>query len=180
MNGAPERIWARFPEHLPVEAACGHIHEGVEYVRADLAVFTADENIALLRAQSDRLCDKYLAALKSAEDLSRQLAEAKAELARMRDELLDIANSDDIDNALDPERNKRVAKAALSGTTPVPAGDMEKVAADAFREFCIRDWNRPHYWVSGDTERFVSRLSNRLRAALPHLQPAAAATEAGR
>ena len=37
-----------------------------------------------------------------------------AQLEKARKALIDIANSDDIDNALDPERNKRVARAALA------------------------------------------------------------------
>ncbi|QFT69681.1 hypothetical protein FIU93_23050 [Labrenzia sp. THAF35] len=32
--------------------------------------------------------------------------------------LREIANSDDVDNALDPERNKRLAMAAISGGQP--------------------------------------------------------------
>jgi hypothetical protein len=38
----------------------------------------------------------------------------RATIADLVNELEDIATSDDINNALDPERNKRVARAALA------------------------------------------------------------------
>lgn len=44
-----------------------------------------------------------------------QIAALEAEVARLRGILSEIAESDDIDNALDPERNKRVAREALKG-----------------------------------------------------------------
>lgn len=37
-----------------------------------------------------------------------------AQVEKMRGVLTEIAESDDIDNALDPERNKRLARAALT------------------------------------------------------------------
>lgn len=36
------------------------------------------------------------------------------EMFRLREALVEIASSDDVDNALDPERNKRIARAALT------------------------------------------------------------------
>ena len=46
--------------------------------------------------------------------LNRALSDARMEIATLKATLEEIANSDDIDNALDPERNKRVARAALA------------------------------------------------------------------
>lgn len=39
---------------------------------------------------------------------------AEARLAKAVEALREIGDSDDIDNALDPERNKRIARAVLS------------------------------------------------------------------
>ena len=46
-------------------------------------------------------------------DLCEQIVMLEALLAKAIEALTDIAASDDIDNALDPERNKRVARVAL-------------------------------------------------------------------
>ena len=43
----------------------------------------------------------------------RELA-LQAKIARLREALREIAESDDVDNALDPHRNKRLARAALA------------------------------------------------------------------
>ncbi len=48
MVDAPERIWARFPEHLPINATVSHIHEGTEYVRANLYEQVKRERLAQL------------------------------------------------------------------------------------------------------------------------------------
>ena len=48
-------------------------------------------------------------------DALAKLAEKDTEILRLRGVLSEIAESDDTDNALDPERNKRVAREALKG-----------------------------------------------------------------
>lgn len=53
------------------------------------------------------------------------LAEKDAEIERLREALTFIANSDGVDNALDPHRNVRVAVAALGG---VPAARRDEAA----------------------------------------------------
>ena len=46
-------------------------------------------------------------------DAQAKIAALEAEVMRLHGSLVEIAESDDTDNALDPERNKRVARAAL-------------------------------------------------------------------
>ena len=48
-------------------------------------------------------------------DAQAQIAALEAEVVRLRGVLSEIAESDDTENALDPERNKRVSRAALKG-----------------------------------------------------------------
>lgn len=61
---------------------------------------------------------------------------------------------------------------AASPASGVGVEDVRSIVAEAFRQFCIHDWNRPHYWGEADTERFVGRLSSRIRSALVEAQPA--------
>jgi hypothetical protein len=79
MVEAPEKIWATFEPHEsgkghPCTYATAQKTKGQEYVRADLL----ERQIAELRAQSDRFCDKYLAALKRAEAAEAENARLKA------------------------------------------------------------------------------------------------------
>lgn len=62
---------------------------------------------------ADRILDEIVPAIRADE---RKRSEAEVE--RLRAALQDIANSDDIENALDPERNKRVARTALAEDQP--------------------------------------------------------------
>jgi len=50
-----------------------------------------------------------------ARDLEDRAEAAEARVRELEGALKDIAQSDDIENALDPERNKRVARAILTG-----------------------------------------------------------------
>lgn len=59
-----------------------------------------------------------------------RFAALQAENARLREALADIATSDDTENALDPERNKRVAETALSSTPQPPAGRTDRERLD--------------------------------------------------
>ena len=93
------------------------------------------DTIAALRADNERLGrerDEARARIEELDDAGRQIAnmlggvgdqleaaEAErdtllAQVEKMRGVLTEIAESDDIDNALDPERNKRLARAALT------------------------------------------------------------------
>jgi len=93
-----------------------------------------DNELATLRADNERLgrerdewrdaaflsdCEAY-SGLPMEDALTRvEAAEAErdtllAQVEKMRGVLTEIAESDDIDNALDPERNKRLARAALT------------------------------------------------------------------
>lgn len=62
--------------------------------------------------------------------------------------LREIAESDDIDNALDPGRNKRVARAALAGT-PDPAQAVPEAASGAEQEG----------WLSADTLKALRAIA---------------------
>ncbi|OUJ13844.1 hypothetical protein [Acetobacter okinawensis] len=53
--------------------------------------------------------------LRHLSDAQAQIAALEAEVVRLRGVLSEIAESDDTDNALDPERNKRLAREALKG-----------------------------------------------------------------
>ena len=100
--GGPERIWLK--------------PEGEEYVRADLYDARTSE-FAMARTDADQL----------RMTLRQVEAERDAILAQveaMRVELVDIAESDDIENCLDPQRNKRVAISALAKPTGSPDGQQ--------------------------------------------------------
>ena len=60
----------------------------------------------------------------------------------------------------------RIAAWNRRPSTADRGGEVEAIVSDAFREFCVRDWNKPSWWGSEDTERFVARLSARIRSAL--------------
>lgn len=55
----------------------------------------------------------------------------------------------------------------------------DEMVGEVFYEFCVRDWNKPSWWGSEDTERFVSRLTKRLNAALSARGPVASAEADG-
>lgn len=57
---------------------------------------------------TDPSCDFLL--LDTIRELREQVKALEARLAEAMEALRDIAESDDIDNALDPARNKRVAR----------------------------------------------------------------------
>jgi len=52
---------------------------------------------------------------------------------------------------------------------PPATGEVGELIANCFREFCIHDWNKPSWWGSEDTARFVERLTARMNAALSRL-----------
>ena len=58
---------------------------------------------------------KQLLTLARQSDAQAHIAAIEAEAVRLRGVLTEIAESDDTDNALDPERNKRVAREVLKG-----------------------------------------------------------------
>lgn len=99
------------------------------------ATATADgrlyrDELARLRAENERLTAELAVQRESKEFAQRccNLADARALAAEAREAkaveaLRDIAESDDIDNALAPARNKRVALAALAS--------LPKESADA-------------------------------------------------
>ena len=72
----------------------------------------------MMNAESGCLCamaaDTIEAYRAEVDRLTFALSDARMEIATLKATLEEIANSDDIDNALDPERNKRVARAALA------------------------------------------------------------------
>lgn len=108
MVDAPEKIWAD-DDGVWHSHDCSEVLPCIEYVRADIAELAARRFRATeirlererdrerkhvgrlmrekeeLRTQSDKFCDKYLAALKRAETAERQLAERDADLAGVLD-----------------------------------------------------------------------------------------------
>ncbi|RWX78249.1 hypothetical protein EPK99_06330 [Neorhizobium lilium] len=75
------------------------------YLSAKLAAVEAE------LAKANRDMDTYR---EYADQKSEQVIVLQQDDRRLREALAEIANSDDVDNALDPERNKRLAKATLS------------------------------------------------------------------
>lgn len=63
----------------------------------------------------------YASILARATSAESSLSAANERIAKLEEGLRDIAESDDVDNALDPERNKRVARALLSSK---PGGEQ--------------------------------------------------------
>lgn len=115
MVDAPEKIWADNDGGWHSND-CSEVLPCIEYVRADIAELAARRFRATeirlererdrerkhvgrlmrekeeLRTQSDKFCDKYLAALKRAETAERQPAERDAEVARVKKSLTECAN----------------------------------------------------------------------------------------
>lgn len=71
--------------------------------------------IPILFEVSDRRTESFNMPLVLQSEAHSRIMDRDAEIVQLRDGLTVIASSDDVENAIDPERNKRIARYYLKG-----------------------------------------------------------------